>query len=250
MQFSLKSLTLSTVAGVALLVGMESAHAHVTYYDTNPADGSPGWVPSNPNYTGNLPVLWQAHIHNLTFPDGNLDYGDGGNRVTVSADDAYADNGINISLTTGANSWNGGTGGVLGLGLIKLTAGGEHLVVSVGADNSGLNPAFAVYQGWGTGYNSGTSFVNGVYNPLGTTGLTYLGGAVSGSGADAAWTSTSTLAAGNYTVIIGDNHGLGGSYTATIAAVPEPETYAMMLVGFGLVRWQVRRKSKASPIPA
>jgi len=29
-----------------------------------------------------------------------------------------------------------------------------------------------------------------------------------------------------------------------ITAVPEPETYAMMLVGIGLVGWQLRRKSR------
>jgi hypothetical protein len=244
MQSKLRSLTISSVIGLALLAGTGSAQAHVTYYDTNTAD----WVPSNPNYTGSLPVLWQAHIHNAAFPDGNLDYGSGGNRVTVAADDAYADNGINVNLSTAANSWNGGTGADLGLGLIKLTASGQHLKVDVGADASGLFPAFAVYQGWGTGYNASTAFVNAVNNPLGTTGLTYVGGAVSTSGTDAIWTSATTLNSGNYTVILGDNHGAGGAYMVTVAAVPEPETYAMMLVGFALVRWQVRRKFKASAV--
>jgi hypothetical protein len=31
-----------------------------------------------------------------------------------------------------------------------------------------------------------------------------------------------------------------------ITAVPEPETYAMMLVGISLVGWQLRRKSRRS----
>ena len=41
-----------------------------------------------------------------------------------------------------------------------------------------------------------------------------------------------------------------GSYTGTItiAAVPEPEVWAMMLVGVGLVGHQIRRKSKAGPV--
>lgn len=41
-----------------------------------------------------------------------------------------------------------------------------------------------------------------------------------------------------------------GSYTGsiTIAAVPEPEVWAMMLVGVGLVGHQLRRKSKARPV--
>jgi hypothetical protein len=31
-----------------------------------------------------------------------------------------------------------------------------------------------------------------------------------------------------------------------VAAVPEPETYSMMLIGIGLVGWQLQRKSRRS----
>jgi hypothetical protein len=36
------------------------------------------------------------------------------------------------------------------------------------------------------------------------------------------------------------------TFGVTVAAVPEAETWAMMLVGMGLVGWQLRRKVKAS----
>lgn len=40
----------------------------------------------------------------------------------------------------------------------------------------------------------------------------------------------------------------GSSYGITVAAVPEPEVWAMMLIGVGLIGYQLRRKSKAGPI--
>ena len=55
---------------------------------------------------------------------------------------------------------------------------------------------------------------------------------------------TTGLAAGQYGLyIFGDNNDtgtLGG--TVTIRAVPEPATWAMMLLGFGAIGWQLRRR--------
>lgn len=63
------------------------------------------------------------------------------------------------------------------------------------------------------------------------------------------WTlDTSWLTAGNYYLevsgsVIGKN---GGSYAAdlNVAAVPEPETYAMLAAGLGLIGFASRRKAK------
>ena len=38
------------------------------------------------------------------------------------------------------------------------------------------------------------------------------------------------------------------SYGITVAAIPEPEVWALMLIGAGLIGYQVRRKSKAGPV--
>jgi len=64
-------------------------------------------------------------------------------------------------------------------------------------------------------------------------------------------TTFTPTAIGSYTAtVFGDPGALGArsvsTFGVTVAAVPEPETWAMMLVGMGLVGWQLRRKAKAS----
>lgn len=53
---------------------------------------------------------------------------------------------------------------------------------------------------------------------------------------------------GSYTALLfGKPSAEGGSYSITVAAVPEPEVWAMMLIGAGLIGYQARRKAKAGP---
>ena len=58
-------------------------------------------------------------------------------------------------------------------------------------------------------------------------------------------TWTQTLAAGDYVVkITGNANGsFGGTYGFAMSLVPEPETYAMLLAGLGLVGFAARRRS-------
>jgi hypothetical protein len=65
--------------------------------------------------------------------------------------------------------------------------------------------------------------------------------------------SFANLAAGQYFLEIKGGPGnmrIPGSYSGslTIAAVPEPEVWAMMLIGVGLVGCQMRRKLRAGPV--
>jgi hypothetical protein len=57
------------------------------------------------------------------------------------------------------------------------------------------------------------------------------------------------LGAGSYRLqLSGDVRPAGGSYfwtLNTVAAIPEAETWAMMLIGVGLVGWQLRRKVRS-----
>ena len=47
---------------------------------------------------------------------------------------------------------------------------------------------------------------------------------------------------------IGSFTAYASSYGITVAAIPEPEVWAMMLIGAGLIGYQVRRKSRAGPV--
>jgi hypothetical protein len=59
--------------------------------------------------------------------------------------------------------------------------------------------------------------------------------------------SFANISSGNYTLAVNGNvTGIwGGAYGGVIAgAVPEPETYAMMLLGLGAVGWAARRRKQ------
>lgn len=54
---------------------------------------------------------------------------------------------------------------------------------------------------------------------------------------------------GSYTALLfGQPTAAGGSFSISVSAVPEPEVWAMMLIGAGLIGYQVRRKSKTGPV--
>ncbi|MDP1925885.1 MAG: FxDxF family PEP-CTERM protein [Thiobacillus sp.] len=91
--------------------------------------------------------------------------------------------------------------------------------------------------------------ITGLDLDLFTAGGSWLAGDIVTGPSDLAVSVNSTLAAGNYYFRVqGTADGLvtgAGIYTFTAAAVPEASTYAMMLVGLGLVGYSVssRRRS-------
>jgi hypothetical protein len=149
-----------------------------------------------------------------------------------------------------------------------------------GATNSAVSPNtiqpwLALYSGWDNTYNGITgnataantslaplpgvttvtgvrtgSFTDGANNPFGTTGLKYLGSVLNSSGKSSITYDLITNIAVNQhlTLLIGGAHGTAGNYLVSIsentAPVPEPEEYAMMLLGFGMVGYQIKRKQK------
>lgn len=61
------------------------------------------------------------------------------------------------------------------------------------------------------------------------------------------------LAAGNYRISFGGNAPVNGAVatgnlTFQVAPVPEPGTWAMMLMGFGFIGWRIRREKPASQL--
>ena len=65
--------------------------------------------------------------------------------------------------------------------------------------------------------------------------------------------NTSILGDGTYTLNIGGTRGTAGSFGGNIsfaaAAVPEPGTWMMMLLGFGAIGFSVRRSRRLKPLP-
>ena len=81
-------------------------------------------------------------------------------------------------------------------------------------------------------------------------GVTETGGPALGSISSPGSFNFDVAQSGSFTAVVGGVVGAGsipiGAYGVSIALVPEAETWAMMLVGMGLVGWQLRRKVKAS----
>ena len=83
-------------------------------------------------------------------------------------------------------------------------------------------------------------------------GVTRTGGETMGSVTTAPGSFTFTASgADSFTAVVGGIVPSGaalpiGTYGVTVTLVPEAETWAMMLVGMGLVGWQLRRKVKSS----
>lgn len=82
-----------------------------------------------------------------------------------------------------------------------------------------------------------TSFVADIVDPMGWVALTYTNKF-----------SATNLAAGSYTLkLTGTSYSVGssfaGSYALSTTAVPEPESYALMMMGLGLLGLIARRKA-------
>ena len=88
-------------------------------------------------------------------------------------------------------------------------------------------------------------------------GISRTGGPLLGQISNAGSFNFSAGQTGSYTALffgapgtfnIGPFSANASSYGISVAAVPEPEVWAMMLIGAGLIGYQVRRKSKAGPV--
>lgn len=135
----------------------------------------------------------------------------------------------------------------------------DTLSFTLDADVSSLSFTVSTIERLGNGNNWGN--VN--FQSLSISGLSVTS---NGTGSGLTWTSTGPIAAGTYSLTFSGSGASpnGGSswassnslrydlaYTAVaVSPVPEPETYALMLAGLGLVAWVSRRRKTAGTAPA
>jgi hypothetical protein len=191
----------------------------------------PAWnqTPANVQYSGSLEVYWLARL------------GGDHQSLTLSRENAALQSNplpANFNLRTAPdNCW----GHQMNFGLLTLDRK-ANLTVTVEADasqGSGMIPGFALYKGWDSGPSSMRHDVImfGDDNPLGTTGLTYLGQALGGRAGETAEKTFVGLEPGNYElfVTVGTNQSSGGAYTLKLGTTPTTASLTVNKTGNGAV---------------
>lgn len=209
------------------------------------------------SYADNPSLSYSAWAHTADyFTFNNHDLADV--TVTVSGDSGFVP-GLTV-WATGGTEFDGGTtdfGGEISLagfgtphsnnavgimgdsGTLWMANGqGGNVLETLGYAVSGPSHA-AGTTGWGE------SIVHGA-NDVSLTN-TFENGVSGSTSAHSVTLEFNDLAPGWYAVYIGgtDHTSAGGVYDLTVSAVPEPETYAMLLAGLGLVGWRMKKQHNA-----
>jgi hypothetical protein len=146
-----------------------------------------------------------------------------------------------VTLTsTGPNQWSGSFAAAAS-GTNSFTLDLSSLS---GWNNISLSAIISANFSGGSGYDvTAVSFDGNAFTP--TLNLSLPGGV----GADV-WTySAGNLSASVHALditgtLVGGSVGFTGSLNITAQPVPEPETYALLLAGLGVVGWVARRRSR------
>ena len=190
-----------------------------------------------------------------TFKNNSL----GDVNVTVSGDANFAP-GLTV-WATGDKEFDGGTAGFGG----ELSSAGfetPHTFNATGA----MGDAGTLWMASGNGGNVLETLGYAVSGPSHTTGTgwgesiitgandvsltsTFENGISGNAGANSVSLIFDNLAPGWYALYIGgtNNATAGGAFDLTVSAVPEPETYVMLLAGLGLIGWRLKNREKALP---
>jgi len=137
-----------------------------------------------------------------------------------------------VNLTTGANLLSGVFGGANITGMNNATAGGVNDATSSGGVLAFTSDFVTFPGGTQKAYSlSMTSIADPIF---GTPGLTTAPGQSLGNFA--------AVTTGSFEADLTGGGGQGG--------VPEPGTWALMIVGFASVGWAIRRKSRPDPLTA
>ncbi len=171
----------------------------------------PTWAPSAPerdDYRGLLEVYW------LTEFSSDME----SHSVTSSRAEALSAGPL---VASPDNCW----GHSMNFGLIRLQQPATLTISMSSEARSGINPGFALYQGWDIGKDASrhAPIYFGVEDsrPLGTTGLRFLGDKL-GTAPDSTITARYNLLAGDYElfVTVGDNNSSSGAYRLDLKTTP------------------------------
>lgn len=174
----------------------------------------PKWLPASVTipYQGSLDTMWYVGLS--TDQDTAL----------VSASEALkAGVPSDFVLMTGPdNCWSM----MMNFGLVTLGKASD-LVITLKADptqTSYLAPAFALYQGWDTSTTASRHSIITFEsnNPIGTSGLTFMGDSFSNNSSNTTTKTFHNLPAGNYEVFVTNrsNASNSGTYAATFQTYP------------------------------
>ena len=150
--------------------------------------------------------------------------------------DPQSGNEIFSASLLGANEV-GNAGDANGFGSALISIDRDTNTVNYSLSFANLSTVTAAHIHAGPAGVNGPVKVNFTF-PAGTAGA----GAFSGSVVDADAEFITALSAANFYVNIHTNEFPGGALRGQLAPVPEPETYALMLAGLGVVGWSARRR--------
>lgn len=208
-------------------------------YSDNPFLNYSAWA-----HTGD----WWTFRNDAAFADVTVTVsGDSGFSpgVTVWAsgaaefDGGTTDFGSEISLAGFGTPHSFNATGAMGdAGTLWMANGqGGNMIETLGYAVSGPSHAAAT-TGWGETISTGAQDVS-LTN-------TFENGVTGSASAHLVSLTFNDLAPGWYTVYIGgtDHATAGGAFELTVSAVPEADTWAMLMAGLGLVGWRMRKYQK------
>ena len=119
-----------------------------------------------------------------------------------------------------------------------MTGGFGNMQETLGYAVSNPSVNFTSGTGWGE------TIISGVHDVSVTN--TFESGVSGSTSAHSATLDFNNLAAGWYTVYVGGTDGTatGTGYDLVVSAVPEAETWAMLLAGLGLIGWRLRNQPR------